>query len=366
MSLVTRTVIYVAMVLFGIVSMWTTYQSLHDSILPEPLVRVNLGSGVIWDCSIFALLLSVAIGLMLFALKVAIIDEQKRLNIVGVIGMTVIAFISIAFNVDVLYRWADRDFFIRFSAEKMRSVYEDYLTDAQAKLIARRDETLKQVAKQEGELDSEIRGLRRAPEGYGKFARQEDYKLTVLQKITAVELKSVEEALAKKEEADTLLLASAPKTLDDIGQLQNQLRVVLKDIGAVSGISLPEVVKPENPLFAVFNKLFDYRAIGIKEIFILIVAFLLDLGDIIGYSLIPNKKKKREEEFALAAIPDLSGPERLFPPAPGSALAAESIYKGLRLDEAGQLQDGHEQRHDDAADDEAHHHYQDRFDEARH
>jgi len=315
MSYVTRSLFYIAMVLLGIVSMFTTYQSLHDSILPEPLVRIYLGSGVIWDCSIFALGLAVAIGLMLLALKVAIIDEQKRLNVVGVIGMTTVAFISIAFNVDVLYRWADRDFFIRFSNEKMRSVYEDYLTQAQAKLIVRRDETLKLVAKQEGELDAEIRGLREKPEGYGRIARQEDYKLTVLQKTSAVDLKSVEEAMAKKEEADTLLRGSAPTTLAEIDQLQNELRVVLKDVGAVSGVRLPEVVKPDNPLFAVFTKLFDIHAIGIKEIFILLVSFLLDLGDIIGYSLIPNRTKKREEGLALAAIPDFAGPQRLLPSA---------------------------------------------------
>jgi hypothetical protein len=319
MSFVTRTVIYLAMILFGIVSMWTTYQSLHDSILPEPLVRLDLGNSVVWDCSIFALMLSVAIGMMLFALKAAIIDGQKRLGILGVLGMTIIAFISIAFNVDVLYRWADRDFFIRYSGERMRSVYENYLTDAQAQLIVKRDETLKQVAKQEGELDSEIRGLRKAPEGYGKFAREEDYKLTVLQKTTAVELKSIDEALAKKEEADAALLADAPKTLDEIDQLQNQLRVILKDIGAVSGLALPEVVKPENPLFAVFNKLFNYHAIGIKEVFILIVAFLLDLGDIIGYSMIPNRKK-REEDSPIEALP---APGRLLAAAePAAALPA--------------------------------------------
>jgi hypothetical protein len=313
MVIVTRSLVYIAMVVFGIVSMFTTYQSLHDSILPEPLVRINLGSDVVWNCSIFALGLAVAIGLMLFALKIAIIDEQKRLNIMGVIGMTTIAFISIAFNVDVLYRWADRDFFIRFSNEKMRSVYEDYLTDTQAKLIVKRDETLKEVAKQEGELDAEIRGLREKPEGYGRVARQEDYKLTVLQKTSAVDLKSVEEALAKKEEADTLLRGSTPTTLAEIDKLQSELRVILKDMGAVSGVRLPEVVKPENPLFAVFTKLFDVHAIGIKEVFILLVSFLLDLGDIIGYTLIPNKRRKREEEPSLAAIPDFGGPQPILP-----------------------------------------------------
>lgn len=327
MTFVTRTVIYLAIVLFGIVSMWTTYQSLHDSILPEPLVRIDLGGGKAWDCSVFALMLSLAIGMMIFALKVAIIDGQKRLGLLGVLGMTTISFISIAFNVDVLYRWADHDFFIRYSAEQMRSVYENYLTETQAKLLVKRDEARRQVAKQEGELDSEIRGLRAAPEGYGKNAREEDYKLTVLQKTAAVDIKSVEEALAKKEEADAALLAGVPKSLDEIDQLQNQLRVIVKDIGAISGIPLPEVVKPENPLFAVFNKLFNYHAIGIKEIFILLVAFLLDLGDIIGYSMIPNRKKRPEEDDStLESLPALRSPGQLLPAAqPAVALVPEEI-----------------------------------------
>ena len=114
MSFFARTVFFLAMFLLGAVSMWTTYQSLHDSILPKPTVQIALSENFVWDCSIFALMLSVAIGMMLFALKIAIVDEEKRLNIFGVLGLTVIGFISIAFNLDVLYRTADRDFFIRY------------------------------------------------------------------------------------------------------------------------------------------------------------------------------------------------------------------------------------------------------------
>ena len=150
MVIITRLIMYMAMTLLGIVSMWTTYVSLHDSILPEPVIRLHLGTNVVWDCSIFALGLSVAIGMMLFALKVAIIDEQKRLNVLGLLGLTVVGFISISFNLDVLYRTADRDFFVRYSSEKMRAVYEDYLRNVQTELLAKEQKLKKEVAKQEG------------------------------------------------------------------------------------------------------------------------------------------------------------------------------------------------------------------------
>ena len=310
MLFVTRAIIYLAMVLLGIVSMWTTYVSLHDSILPEPLVRFNLGGGVVWNCSIFALGLSMAIGMMLFALKVAVIDEQKRLNLLGVVGMTVIAFISISFNLDVLYRTADRDFFVRYSTEKMKSTYENFLTNTQKDLLVKRDAARKVLARQEGELDAEVKGLRTAPQGYGKLAKQEDYQLTVLQKTTAVELEAVEDALSKKEAADTLLRMALPKDIDALETLQNELRVVVKDLAAAGGVAMPAVVRTESPLFAVFEKLSDIHTIGIKEIFFLIIAFFLDLGDIIGYALIPNKSKK-ETKPGLQPLPEFVTPSRV-------------------------------------------------------
>lgn len=292
MGAVVKIAILTAMVILTVVSMWTTYESLNDSILPEPTVRIHITDSFIWDCSIFALGLSFAIGLMLFAIKVAVIDGQKRLNIVGIIGLAVIAFISISFNMDVLYRRANSDFFINFSTTRMTSVYEDYLVRAQAELGARRAELRKLVARQEGELDAEIRGLREAPEGYGRIAKQEDYQLTLLSKTTAVELEGIDEAIKKKEEADALLASAATESIDDIEKLQQELRVVIKDVAAATGIPLPPPVKMENPLFTVFAKLFDIRNVGIKEIFFLLIAIFLDLGDIIGYSLVPNKKKR--------------------------------------------------------------------------
>lgn len=320
MVLVTRVIFCVAMVVLGIVSMWTTYVSLHDSILPTPEVRFSLGNGIVWDCSVFALGLSVAIGMMLFALKLGIIDEHKRLNFLGLIGLIVVGFISISFNLDVLYRTADRDFFIRYSTQKMRGVYEKYMEETQAKLVSKRDECLKVVARQEGELDAEIRGLREAPRGYGKIAKQEDYQLTLLEKTSQVELDSVKEALAKKEEADTLLRETLPASIEEVEQLQNQLRVVVKDIGAMSGVPLPDVVKLESPLFAVFEKVFNWRTVGIKEIFFVIIALFLDLGDIVGYSLVPDKTKKKKVSD-LAALPDFDAPEVVLPGSRGRALA---------------------------------------------
>ena len=287
-----RFIFFIAMIMLGIVSMWTTYVSLHDSILPEPIVNIPFTPTWVVPCSIFALALSVAIGLMLFALKMSIIDEQKRLNIVGVIGMTCVAFISIAFNIDVLYRTADKEFFQRFSTARMKTVYEDYLTKTQSALNERRQSLLRDVAEQEGELESEIRGLRENPAGYGPVAKSVDHKLTVLKKTSEVDLNNLEEAFVAKQKADELLASTKPQTLNEIDDLQHQIRVVVKDLGAIAGVPLPEPVRFESPIFAVFTKLFDFKQVGLMEIFIVIVGFMLDLGDIIGYTLIPTRSKK--------------------------------------------------------------------------
>jgi hypothetical protein len=242
---------------------------------------------------VFALGLSVAIGMMLFGLKLAIIDEQKRLNLAGLLGLTFVGFISIAFNIDVLYRTADRDFFVRYENNKMRGVYEDYLAKTQTSLGEKRTSLLRQVAAQEGELESEVKGLRTAPSGYGERARQEDYHLTVLKKTTEVDLQLVDDAITAKKKADEILAKlETPKNLQDVIDDQDRLRAAVKDVGGVAGVALPDVVKPENPFFAVFQKLFDWQNVGFKEIFIVMVGFLLDLGDIIGYSMVPNRKKQ--------------------------------------------------------------------------
>ncbi len=302
-NLPSRIIFCIAMVLLTVVSIYTTYASLNDSILPEPKIAIPITEGVVWQCSVMALGLAVAIGLMLFALKLSIIGGHKRLNVLGVLGMTIVAFISIAFNVDVLYRTADRDFYIRYSNDRMRCTYEKFLGDVQGVLSARRTELLRSIAKQEGELDSEVKGLRRAPAGYGQNAKEEDYKLNVLQKTAQVDLQAVEEALETKKQADTLLRSEVPQTLGDIDKTQAELRVIVKDLSGISEVRLPDLVKTENPLFAVFEKLFDYKSVGFKEIFILITAFLLDLGDIIGYSLVPGRKPEKKQ-IRIDAFPE--------------------------------------------------------------
>ncbi len=294
-NLPSRIIFCIAMVLLTVVSVYTTYASLTDSILPEPKVAIPISEGVVWNCSVMALGLAVAIGLMLFALKLSIIGGHKRLNVLGVLGMTVVAFISIAFNLDVLYRTADRDFYLRYSNDRMRSTYEKFLGEVQGVLGERRTELLRSIAKQEGELDSEVKGLRKAPAGYGTNAKEEDYKLNVLQKTAQVDLQAVEEALETKKQADALLRSEVPQKLEDIDKTQAELRVIVKDLSGAANVPMPELVKTENPLFAVFEKLFDYKSVGFKEIFILITAFLLDLGDIIGYSMVPGRKPEKKQ-----------------------------------------------------------------------
>jgi uncharacterized LabA/DUF88 family protein len=296
----TRFIFFVAMLFLTVVSMWTTYVSLRDSILPEPLLAIPmpLQPGAVWQCSVFALLLSVAIGLMLFGLKMAIIDEQKRLNLLGIAGLTVVGFISIAFNMDVLYRTADKRFFIDYSSNRMTQTYEEYLARAQTVLQDKRNSLKKETAKQEAELESEVEGIRRAPAGYGTRAKEEDYKLRLLESENSVELETIDALLAKKAEVD-VLLATSPQSLAEIEQLQDKLRVGVRDIGVAAGLAMPPPVKQDSPIFAVFSKLSSVQNIGMKEVFFLLIAFFLDLGDIIGYSLVPNARRKKAVDSVL-------------------------------------------------------------------
>lgn len=314
---ISKGAIFLAMVILTLVSMWTTYSSLQDSILPEPVVSIPLGENTTWDCSIFALGLSVAIGLMLFALKLAIIDEQKKLNITGVIGLTIVAFISITFNMDVLYRVGDRDFFLRHSTAKVKSTYGGYLSEVRSQLLDQKQDLEQSLARQEGELESEIKGLREAPAGYGRRAKSEDHRLTVLSKEVAVEVAAIDEALAAQSAADALLSGAHPESIAEIVELQDTLRVEAKNVGALAGVELPNPVSLENPLFAVFERLFDFENVGWKEIFFLILAFLIDLGDIIGYSLVPTAAAasvKPKDDFDITRLPTRRhnrGPERI-------------------------------------------------------
>lgn len=305
----TRFLVMFAMTLFTVASMATTYMSLEESVLPGPKVPIPIGAGQVWDCSWLALAISVGIGLLLFGLKVAIIDEQKRLSVAGLAGLFIVAFISISFNMDVFYRWADQDFFLRFSNAQVKSVYAGYLAEAGAKLTERRENLQRTVARQEAELSAEVDGLREAPEGFGPRARKEEYTLRVLESESRVELDSIQEAIQVKARADEILVRSSLASLDELDALQDELRVACMDVGAKVGMPLPEPVRLRTPFFAVFSRIFDFKSIGVMEVFILLLAILLDLGDIIGYNLIPDRKRPRPR--ALAAMPPVTveGPE---------------------------------------------------------
>jgi hypothetical protein len=343
MNAITRLCIYFSMSILTVVSIATTYISLKDSILPEPVLPIRLSSSFVWECALLAFGLSLAIDLLLYALKVSVIEGQKRLNLLGFLGMTILASVSIVFNIDVLYRTADRQFYMEYSTDKVKDQYATYFATVQTALIEKRTAILRDVARQEGELESEIKGLRKAPEGYGTLAKQEDYQLTVMKKEAEVNLKPVEDAIATRAEADTILATSNPTTIDEVYQLQSQLRVIAQSIGAVSGVSLPHPVKLDNPLFMVFEKLADWRSIGMKEIILILIAFLIDLGDIVGYVLIPNKKpeSKRANEDELPSnfrvLPDLPGPRPVEPrdPALAESSTGEMVPAAAAVNESG-------------------------------
>lgn len=336
----TRSIAFVAMVMLTMVSMWTTYVSLHDSILPEPTISIPIpgielsatgtaavetqkahfvkreAGGVVWECSIVALAMSLAIGLMLLALKTGIVSGEKRLNPLGIVGLTIVAFISISFNMDVLYRMVERDFFVQYSADKMRSNYDVFFAEAKRELQEQQGDIRKQVAKQEGELEAEIRGLRHDPEGYGPRAKAEEYELTLLQKEAEVTLESSVDAEAVLAKADALLTTRHVSSLEEVNALQNDLRIIAKDLAGYTHVPMPQPVKLENPFFAVFTNLFDLEKVGLKELFILLIAFFLDVGDIIGYSLVPNRHpKKGSGGGGLTLLPsrDDDGPRSIEP-----------------------------------------------------
>ena len=58
----TKFVIVIAMVIFTIASIVTTYISLSISVLPEPSITIPITEDVTWDCSYLALMISVGIG----------------------------------------------------------------------------------------------------------------------------------------------------------------------------------------------------------------------------------------------------------------------------------------------------------------
>jgi hypothetical protein len=295
MTAITKLLIFLSMVILTVVSMWTTYVSLNDSIFPEPKIPVPMGQFGVWECSVLALGLAVAIGMMLFALKMAIIDGQKRLGLFGLLGLSMVGFISIMFNMDVLYRIADREFFLRYSTSQVKDSYVQYLVDVRTNLLTKRDALEKSVAAQSGELESEIKGLRQAPAGYGTRAREEEYRLTVLRSTTEVDLRAVEEALEAQKRADAILNEVQPETLAEVTALQDQLQVAVKDAAAAAGMPVPKPIRLENPLFAVFGNLLNWKTVGLKEFLFLFIAVFLDLGDIIGYSLVPNKKRSKHD-----------------------------------------------------------------------
>ena len=83
---------------------------------------------------------------------------------------------------------------------------------------------------------------------------------------------------------------------------------------------LPPPVKLDSPIFAVFSKLFDVEHLGMMEVFLLLIAFFLDLGDIIGYSLIPAAHRKR--------APGVS----LYPSEPAATARAEYVPDWERVE----------------------------------
>jgi hypothetical protein len=251
----------------------------------------------------------------------------------------------------VLYRTANADFHLRYTDSQMRQTYENYLAEVQHTLAERQSAVRKQVAIQEGELESEIQGLRQAPAGFGNRAREEQYELTLLEKESEIELESVREGLAAKDKADLLLASTFPTTLAGVQELENEVRVLARDAGTAANIPMPPPSEPETPLFAVFSNLFDPETIGFEEVFFLLIAVMLDLGDIVGFNLVTRKASMR----TASAVPTGSGyrpaeyiPDRL--PIKGKAL--RQLEADYRDDDEWDHEDADydERRHDDEDD----------------
>ncbi len=287
MRFLTRAIVVVAMIGLTVVSIWTSYASLHDSVLPAPDIPIRLPNGVLWECSLFALILSVALGLLLLALKLAMIEGAKRVTLAGFLGLAIVASLSIAFNVDVLYRWANPDFYLNYSHDRLREAYDPFLAEVSAALESRREARLPEAMRPGAALDAPTEGLQPGASEANAAAS--------------------EGAFAPLREFEELLRGPLSPSAEELDALQARLRVAADDLSTQLNLPRPEAPEIRKPLFAVFDTLIDGRGIGAMEVLILLLAVVLDLGDVVGFSLIPTRPRTRR-----AADPDFLEPD--FPP----------------------------------------------------
>lgn len=220
------------MVLLTSVSIWANYASLSTSVLPEPRVPVPLPTGGTWECTVVALVLAVALGLMLFALKLTILDEDRRLNGAGALGVIVILLLSVAFNADVLYRVADKDFYPRHAMAQTAAAYSAHL-----ERIAADNPTA--------------------------------------------------ETAAAVDKARRLFLAAAPEDMEEVAAIEQTVRTALTQAGIDPP---PEPTHLDSPLFAVLAHITNVQSLGVQDWFLLLLALFLDLGDLIAYRLLPARR----------------------------------------------------------------------------
>jgi len=229
---VIRTTVYAAMVLLTSVSIWANYASLRVSVLPEPEVAIPLPTGGTWACAVVALGIAVALGLMLFALKLTILDENRRLNGAGAFGFAVILLLSVAFNADVLYRVADKDFYPRQAMTQTAAVYMAHLDRIAADAAS-------------------------------------------------------PDAVAAVDKARRLLQSAAPQDMDDVTATEQAVRTALAEAGIEPP---PAPTRVDSPLFAMLAHLAKVQGLGVQDWFLLLIALFLDLGDLIAYRLLPARR----------------------------------------------------------------------------
>jgi hypothetical protein len=108
-------------------SIWANYVSLSSSVLPKPTFTLSLVTGAPWHCSLPALGLAMAIGLLLLAIKVSAAGQDRSIGITGYCAFAVVASFSILFNMDAIYRVAQNTYDLQLANQQPTAVFGPYM-----------------------------------------------------------------------------------------------------------------------------------------------------------------------------------------------------------------------------------------------
>ena len=121
------TLLSIATLALTALSIWANYVSLSASVLPLPTIALSLFTGATWQCSLPALGLAIAIGLLLLAIKVNAAGCGKSVGFAGYCAFAVVACFSILFNVDAIYRMTQEGYDLQLANQQTTAVFGPYM-----------------------------------------------------------------------------------------------------------------------------------------------------------------------------------------------------------------------------------------------